>query len=173
MEAREYRKELLFMGVLTSVGIPDSLVSTLTEIFGKIRAITPLFLFDYTDYYVPEMGSPIERCFIEFDNLISPDSLKDVKTKTNDIEKDYSVEGKRKINLDPGLVTEASVILATGKNRSHRIAIGNNLYAELTLIYQKGKWEDFFWTYSDYRDKRVQSIMSFFREDLLSKRRKG
>lgn len=171
MEAKEYSKVLLFMGVMTSIGVPEALKERLEAEFGALSFITEPFPFTYTTYYDEEMGRPIERLFISFESLINPDELGKIKEKTNSIERIFMVDGKRKVNLDPGIITDSSVILATTKNRSHRIAIGNNLYAELTLIYQKGEWNSFSWTYSDYRDKKVQGIMSSFRRDLLIKKR--
>ena len=127
--------------------------------------------FTFTDYYNPEMGEGIERFFISFSRLISPDALADAKTITNAIELDEAVDGKRKINLDPGLISEASVILATTKNRAHRIAIGHNLYAEVTLIYQNHGFVSFPWTYADYRSDDVQTILIKMRKDYLALRR--
>ena len=116
---------MLFMGVLSVIGLPDDLRSRLESLFGPISVITDPFPFDFTDYYVPEMGEGIERFFISFSNLVSPDSLASIKTATNSIEEEYSDNGNRKINLDPGLLSLENAILATTKNRSHRIAIGN------------------------------------------------
>ena len=159
------------MGVLSVIGLPDDLRSRLESLFGPISVITDSFLFDFTDYYVPEMGDGIERFFISFRDLVFPDSLASIKTETNSIEEEYSDNGNRRINLDPGLLSLENAILATTKNRSHRIAIGKNLYAEVTLIYHKHQWQAFPWTYADYRSERVQSILSSFREEYKEKQR--
>ncbi len=42
---------------------------------------------------------------------------------------------RRRINLDPGYITEAKVVLASTKDFSHRVYIGENIYAEVTLRY--------------------------------------
>ena len=162
---------MLFMGVLSVIGLPDGLRSRLESLFGPISVITDPFPFDFTDYYVPEMGEGIERFFISFSNLVSPDSLALIKTATNSIEEEYSDNGNRKINLDPGLLSLENAILATTKNRSHRIAIGKNLYAEVTLIYQKHGFVSFPWTYADYRSDDVQTILIKMRKDYLALRR--
>ena len=159
------------MGILSTRGFPDSIREKLVDSFGPISYISPSMPFTFTDYYNPEMGEGIERFFISFSRLISPDALADAKTITNAIELDEAVDGKRKINLDPGLISEASVILATTKNRAHRIAIGHNLYAEVTLIYQKHGFVSFPWTYADYRSDDVQTILIKMRKDYLALRR--
>lgn len=159
------------MGILSTRGFPDSIREKLVDSFGPISYISPSMPFTFTDYYNPEMGEGIERFFISFSRLISPDALADAKTITNAIELDEAVDGNRKINLDPGLISEASVILATTKNRAHRIAIGHNLYAEVTLIYQNHGFVSFPWTYADYRSDDVQTILIKMRKDYLALRR--
>ena len=163
MTAKEYEKVLLFMGVLSVRGFPRSLCDELASSFGPVDIVTEPFPFTFTDYYVPEMGEGIERFFISFSTLVSPDSLSLIKEMTNRIEDRYMEDGCRKINLDPGLLSESSVILATTKNRAHRIAIGRSLYAELTLIYHDRHFEAFPWTYADYRSQKVQDILIGFR----------
>ena len=69
------------------------------------------------------------------------------------------------------MISEASVILATTKNRAHRIAIGRGLYAEVTLIYQSHGFTSFPWTYADYRSAEVQAMLLDMRRDYLALRR--
>lgn len=170
MQARNYEKTNLFIGVLSSKGFPLSLKEKLEERFGPIELVSDIIPFDFTSYYCEEMGENIERFFILFSSLISPDELASCKAFTNEKEQEWEEEGKRKINLDPGLITEASIILATTKNRSHRIAIGQKLYAEVTLTYQKHAFVSYPWTYSDYKDSRIQKILFDFRSRYLKKK---
>lgn len=169
MEKRDYQDVLLFIGVMSVIDLPESLKEKLESNFGPISIITEPFDFTFTDYYVPEMGDGIKRFFISFDRLICPDRLASVKTITNALEEEYAQDGNRKINLDPGIISESNLILATTKNRSHRIAIGQNLYAEVTLIYQNHGWKSFNWTYADYRSEIVQREMIEFRRFYLEK----
>lgn len=173
MEYKAYDDVMLFMGVLSVKGFPEDLRSKLEENFGPIKSVSEPFPFSFTDYYVPEMGEGIERFFISFSNLISPDKLGRVKVITNEIEKEYEEKGGRKINLDPGTLSEANIILATTKNRSHRIAIGDKLYAELTLMYKNHGYLSFPWTYSDYKSERVQNTLLEFRKEYLSIRKEA
>lgn len=173
MEHRPYQKVLLFMGVLSTKDFPEELKTKLEEAFGPIAIVTDPFPFDFTDYYVPEMGEGIERFFLLFSRLVSPDQLADIKTITNALEAEWSEEGGRKINLDPGTLSEANIILATTKNRAHRIAIGKDLYAELTLMYQNHSFVSFPWTYADYRSPRVQETLLAFRKEYLKLRKEA
>ena len=171
MEEKEYEKVELFMGVLSSKGFPLELRKTLEENFGEIEIVTEPIPFTFTNYYDEEMGRPIERFFILFKNLVRPDFLVKSKKLTNELEKRWEEGGKRKINLDPGTLSEANVILATTKNRAHRVAIGDNLFAEITLIYQNHGFASFPWTYSDYKSEEVQNVLFSFRQYLLKKRK--
>ncbi len=169
MKEKEYERVLLFSGVLSSIGFPESLKKELEEEFGKIASVSRSIPFDFTSYYDEEMGCPIERFFIAFDNLVTPDGLRDAKLFTNRLEEKYEVDGKRKVNLDPGTMSIGNIVLATTKNRAHRIAIGHNLYAEVTLMYHHKGYESFSWTYADYKSGKVQEILLDMRRLLLSK----
>ena len=171
MKERPYQESMLFMGILSTRGFPDILRERLEEAFGPIRHIYPAIPFTFTDYYDDEMGKGIERFFISFSRLASPDSLAEAKIATNRLEEAFAEDGRRKVNLDPGLISEASVILATTKNRAHRIAIGHSLYAEVTLIYQSHGFTSFPWTYADYRSAEVQAMLLDMRRDYLALRR--
>jgi len=58
-------------------------------------------------------------------------------------------------------------VLATGKNFTHRIYIGGGIYADLTLIYQKGAFQTLPWTYPDYADRQLQAFLITVRNRYL------
>jgi hypothetical protein len=138
----------------------------LCKTYGPIDHQSAVIPWDKTDYYRDELGSGIVRKFIFFERLIDPCDLPGIKHCTNDIENCYSQDGentcRRLINLDPGYVTEAKVVLATTKDYSHRIYIGNNIYAEVTLRYnvRDRRYTPCDHTYPDYRTDHYQSIFS-------------
>ena len=173
MDTRPYEDSMLFMGILSSRGFPSTLRERLESLFGPIDMVSDRIPFIFTDYYSSEMGEGIERFLISFSRLLPPDRLAAVKTETNLIEAEYAEEGKRRINLDPGLITESSIILATTKNRAHRIAIGMSMYAEVTLIYHRSGFEAFPWTYQDYRSPEIQEVLREMRKHYLVFRKEG
>ena len=146
----------LLMKKIDSVAAP---AKTLSVAFGPIDTVSPWFPFDYTDYYAVEMGKPLFRRMFAFHRLIAQDELADIKLRTNDIENEYCRNGKRRINIDPGYLLREKFVLATGKNYSHRIFIGQGIYADLTLIYRKGGFQSLEWTYPDYADRYVQDFL--------------
>jgi len=117
------------------------------------------FNFDFTDYYEKEMGSDLKRRFISFEKLYLPEDAYEWKIFTNRVEKIFSENEKRKINIDPGYIDNSKVILLSTKDYYHRIYLGKGIYAEITLYYSEGKYNFFKWTYPDYR---TENYINFF-----------
>jgi hypothetical protein len=137
----------------------DPVLKRLAEMFGNIDLMSPWIPFDYTSYYEREMGPSLMRRMTAFKPLINQGSLSAIKLKTNAIERDLSEGQHRNVNIDPGYMLRERFVLATGKNFAHRIYIGDNIYADLTLIFQKGVFQSLPWTYPDYKAKDVQSFL--------------
>ena len=120
--------------------------------------------FNYTSYYNGEMGQGILRWLWSFAELVDRETLVGIKCLTNTIEQAYTVEGKRRFNLDPGLMTLGNFVLATGKNNSHRIYLGKGIFADLTLVFRAGTYRPLEWTYPDYADRELIAILNRLRE---------
>ena len=84
--------------------------------FGEMDFQSNLVAFDFTDYYAAEMGKDLQRKFISFRKLIKPEDLSSIKIFTKRIEKRFSRKNRRQINIDPGYLTAAKLILATTKD---------------------------------------------------------
>jgi hypothetical protein len=128
----------------------ESVISRLEEMFGPVDWKSPGLFFDRTRYYEREMGWPLFRRFVSFGDLVRPESIVEVKLRTNELEKAFVHEGKRMVNIDPGYICMERLILATGKNYTHRIYLSKGIYADLTLVFQKGSFRPLAWTYRDY-----------------------
>ena len=118
----------------------EEIRAILEKKYGKIDAVSEVYDFSsISPYYDPEMGSDIKKIVFSFKEPVCRDFLKDVKLFCVELEKKYSDNGNRLVNLDPGLVTLENFILATGKNYSHRIYLGSGVFAEVTLMFGKKK----------------------------------
>lgn len=142
----------------------EVLLEKLQKEFGAVRCISETLNFPYTDYYDKEMSGHPVRYFIFFEKKINPGELAEIKLKTNHIELFFSDKNGRRINLDPGVLSLHNFILASCKNRGHRIPLKNGVYGELTLIYYKKNFTDLPWTYADYKSKEVKDILINFRK---------
>ena len=141
--------------------------------FGPVALASDVFAFDWTDYYEPEMGHGLRRKFCAFGGAFDPAALAEVKLRTNDLERDMAVPEfpvPRPINLDPGYVSLAKLVLATTKNRAHRIYLRDGIYAEITLSYHDGDWQPLPWTFPDYRAGTYAGFFRRVRERLMNAR---
>ena len=134
--------------------------------FGALDLISPWLPFDYTDYYAREMGAPLHRRLLAYKTLVAQDELPAIKHITNRLEASRAVEGRRRANIDPGLLLRERFVLATGKNFTHRVYLGRGIYADLTLIYREGAFQALPWTYPDYVDPRLQAFLVRARQKL-------
>jgi hypothetical protein len=128
--------------------------------FGSVDIVSSWMPFDYTAYYEPEMGTPLFRRVLTFKKLINQDELPEIKLTTNRLEHSFAQSGSRRVNIDPGYLLYERFVLASGKNFSHRIYIGSSIYADLTLIYQRGRFEKLPWTYPDYADEPMLAFLT-------------
>ena len=131
----------------------------LEQAYGRVDLVSSWFEFDFTEYYVPEMGKPLFRRLLVFQDLVEQIALAEIKTHTNSIEQAYAIDDKRQLNLDPGYLLYERFVLASGKNYTHRVYIGNMIYADLTLIFQKGAFQTLPWTYPDYAEPDLRSFL--------------
>lgn len=146
----------------------------LKEQVGEIDLQSDMIPFDFTDYYRAEMGEGLLRQFVSFEELIPPDRIADIKLLTNEIEKSNSFnadgQSRRRINLDPGYVTPAKIVLATTKDFSHRIYLRDGIYAEVTMGFRKEGFKHFDWTYPDFKSGRYDDFFKTIREGIMSHR---
>lgn len=134
-------------------------LNALSERYGRADFISAPMPFAYTDYYEKEFGGSLVRRFAAFERLIRPESLPDVKNWTNGLEHRLSAEGKRRVNIDPGYLAKAHLILATGKGYAHRPYLREGIYADLTLVYRDGSFHPLPWTYPDYACKETIAML--------------
>ena len=119
---------------------------------------SPLLPFDKTDYYEPEFGPGLKRKFIFLERLIPQEKIVPIKHLAYKVEQRFSRKGKRLVNIDPGYLLLERLVLATFKNFSHRLYLGDYVYAEVTLIYHQGRFRPLPWTYPDYQTEEALAV---------------
>ena len=158
----------LIIGVLsTHSEYHEELYSLLKQRFGPIEEVTPEVPFTFTDYYNEEMGASPQRFFLVFSHVIDPSALVACKLETNKLEKRFADGGNRTVNLDPGILSAENLILATTKNRGHRIPLAHGIYGEVTLMYTNKSFQSFSWTYADYASEGCKQLFIRLRQAYL------
>jgi hypothetical protein len=162
---RPPQKAILLVGALFSnEDYYIAALQRLEEKFGEMIMESPKAEWDFSEYYKRELGTPIYRRFVFFKESIEKESLPEIKAATNEIEKLLSTDGKRNINLDPGYLTPAKLVLASTKNYSHRIYLRDGIYAEVTLVFHHGRFLPHINTYREYQDEKNLKIFMMARK---------
>jgi hypothetical protein len=142
----------LIAGLLApSAGLLARAQERLAASYGAIDVWSAQVPFTFTMYYQHEMGKDLLRQWVAFATLIDPGQLAAIKTATNDLEDGFREPGGRRVNIDPGYLTQANLILASTKDFSHRIYLSGGIYGEVTLIYKGKSFTPLPWTYPDYQ----------------------
>lgn len=164
---KEPAQAKLILGLLfRDPAVRDAALGPLFQQLGPPDFLTEPERFIHTKYYNEEMGPGILRQVCSFLHLVRPESLPDIKLLTNQLETQFSVNGKRQINIDPGILSEERLILATGKNYTHRVYLRSGIYADLTLVYQKGAYQSLPWTYPNYQEPALLHFLGVLRQKL-------
>jgi hypothetical protein len=149
-------------------GVLAAVLGAAAQKYGPLDFLSETLAFDFTTYYEPEMGKELRRRLAGFRPLIPPDQLPAVKLWANGQENLYLNEKRgRQINIDPGYLSSAKFILATGKDYSHRIYLKDGIYGDLTLMFQKGSFTALPWTYPDYASSPLIDLITLLRKRYL------
>ena len=171
----DFEYEKLIIGVIYhDEAVRDAALEILVSEFGEWEDVCEEFSFskEFSSYYDDELGGEGLRRIYSFKTLVDPKRQAEIKTRTNEIEAQFSKDGKRLINLDPGFISHGRLLLATTKKTGFRIPLSDGIYTELTLFYAKGKWQKLPWTYRDYQSERVQAFLSRVRKKYLDERKR-
>jgi hypothetical protein len=164
----------LVCGIISSApGAAAEAERRLAALYGAVDLRSPAFAFDLTDYYETEMGPGLERRFLSFAELIDPEALADIKLRTNALEEEIRRdEGSafRIVNLDPGYVTAAALIMATAKDFAHRVPLRDGIYAHLEFLFSRTGIKVLDWTYPDLRGEKYREFFGDMRARYLKQR---
>jgi len=141
--------------------------------WGPVALESETFAFEETSFYEATMGSGLKKVLWAFERLVSPTQLVDFKLLANDWEDEFRRSHEhaelRPLNLDPGYLTEAKLVLATTKDRDHRLYLDRGIFAEVTLHYHRRVWQARPWTYPDYQRPDYHSFFDRCREYLRAR----
>jgi hypothetical protein len=146
-------------------------VRLLREIISDIDFRSDAVPFTLTDYYREEMGEPLFRRFVSFRQWLDPGQLPRIKIEAMALEERLAVAGKRMVNLDPGYISEANVIIATAKNHYHRVMLADGIYAHIEYVLKDGRIQFLPWTYPDFKTGAYLEFFDRLRERFRQERK--
>ncbi len=160
------------LGVLrhSSVDYP-TILKKITESFGVIQTKTEEFVFG-SEYYKPEMGEGLKKSFLSFEGVVPRSILPERKIASVKLEDFFAKpDGSRLVNLDPMILSLENVIIATSKNFSHRVYLGQGVFGDLALIRKREGFESLPWTYADYLENLsfFESVREMFKREFSGK----
>lgn len=142
--------------------------------WGDIPLLSERFAFRESEYYHKTMGEGLWKQFAICRPLYDPGQLASDKRTANQWELDYAKTvshlESRPLNIDPGYLALTKLVLASTKNREHRIYLRDGVYAEVTLAFRDQRWNAMPWTYPDYQRSDFQAFFTEARNFLLEYR---
>jgi hypothetical protein len=168
MQNQQLKDCQIFVALLYSDNtLLSSLKSQLSEKLGNTILESDTENWDYSKYYSNEMGNELNRVYWGFEKLICPSDIVTIKRYTMTIEDIYSIDNKRKINIDPGYITPIKMVLATHKDNSRRVYIANGIYGDPSLRFVKGSYELLPGAYPDYSSDIAVEFFNELRKKYL------
>ncbi len=148
---------------------PQDLKEKWEKTFGAHFEFSPEFN-PLAQYYADEMGpkETLHRFFVISTLTFPREKLLEAKLMAQEWELEWAQNSKRSVNLDIGFLTLENFTLATSKNYSHRIYLGQNIFSDLTYQFQHGEFQTLPWTYPDYADEKKKEFFTWARIYLLT-----
>ena len=157
---------VLVAGVLAAGGSALECATSLMEArYGPVHMASAAAPFAWSDYYAAEMGPALTRQFLAFGPRIDPGALAAIKGATIALEIEHAAGGRRTFNLDPGYLTLNGLFVASTKEASYRVYLGGGIFAQPMLVYRRGRFEPYEWTYPDYADPAHCAFFKAVRDD--------
>ena len=137
----------------------SSVLERLEKEFGAIRTQSEVFDFTFTRYYEKEFGTGLRKMFLVFFKQIERTQLPQIRMQIARIEDEYRRNGRRTVNIDPGALSQESLIVASLKQRSFKEYLGDGVYGHTVIAFRDGEVQTFSHTFADYK-----AHLEFFRK---------
>lgn len=134
------------------------------SLWGEPDVISPEFPFNLTNYY-DDISPRLFRRFLAFPGLRDGGLLPEWKRSACRLERESRIP--RAVNIDPGYVDGARLVLASTKDHAHRVYVGGGIHGEVTLRYRFKKWEPFDYTFPDFASGAYDGFLTAARERWL------
>ena len=118
----------------------------------------------WTNYY-EEIAPELDRVFVSYPGLYKMSDLPSWKLESCAMERESGGGAGRRVNIDPGTIDGARLLLASTKGQAHRVYLRDGIFCEVTLCRRKGRWESFFYTFPDFKSGAYDAWLELVRED--------
>jgi hypothetical protein len=136
----------------------------LGKLWGAPELVSSPVPFTLTDYY-RDIAPRLLRRFIAFEGLVPAGGLAGWKLASIAVEAESRTP--RIVNIDPGYVDGARLVLASTKDHAHRVYLRDGIHAEVTLRFRFGKWTPFDYTFPDFASGVYNEFLSKARASWL------
>ena len=136
--------------------------SLLAGSWGEPERVSARMPFVWTNYY-EDIAPELDRIFFSYPGLYPMSKLPDWKIESCRLER--KTGDSRRVNLDPGTIDGARLLLASTKGQAHRVYLRDGIFCEVTLCRRKGRWENFFYTFPDFKSGVYDGWLELVRED--------
>jgi hypothetical protein len=162
-----YEPVVYFCALLARTDFPIEMAeAALERRFGEIDLRCGPWPFSETDYYSEQMGGELARSFVSFGRPGSPEHLPEAKQFTNKLEVRLArgTGQRRPVNIDPGYLNLAQMVLASAKPFAHRVPLRGGIHAQLEYLFHRKGIEFLRWTFPEYRRPEVVEYFIRVRE---------
>lgn len=162
----------LFTGLLSSSEpLLAAASNALAAEWGPVALRSDPRPWNESDYYEAEMGKGLLRQFLLFEAPVPVDRLPALKRRAIEHERAFAAGAAvpRPVNIDPGLLGEHNLTLASTKRAGHRVWIGDEIWAEITLVFRAGAFQPLPWTYSDFRRPETLEFLARARKLVMAR----
>lgn len=135
----------------------DALADSLTALekrFGRVECETVEIPLANQENYKEEMGDNLERRFFSFERDVERDALPVLKSICRKLEGQFADHVDdylfRTVNIDPGILTPFNLVMASNKESNHGVYIEDGVFAEIALVYARGRFVRLPWTSPDF-----------------------
>ncbi len=147
--------------------ILEEVIEALVAKYGEVDLrTTPVPPVAPEDGETDEEASPPSPTlqFVSFDRLADPGKLARYGKASRRIERELLGRPRSRreppVQIAPGYVTSANVILSSTRNAAHRIYLGQGIYGEVSLVSHDGQLHPNPWT---AREDAAPAVLEFFR----------
>jgi hypothetical protein len=149
----------------------DALADSLKAVerrFGRVQFETIEIETSAADEYREEMGDNLMRRFFSFERPVSRDALVELKAVCHKIEPMFADNVGdfvfRTVNIDPGILTPDNLVMASHREFNHRLYLRDGVFAEVALIYSRGRFMRLPWTNPDFYDNEAVEFLKRVRD---------